>query len=230
MLGARVGIDDSEDMRIALTIAALTLGGAVADAQPSEPSEPSSPRQPGQPYEEVQQGVEDIGPLGESFEIPMADLRVPTGFERVYRAPGGGLMRVSGAIHAVFPRSEYVATQRGVIPVVPAGAVFYLGEPRVWALDEHGEPTPARPTGSVAASPLRIDNRVTARVAPARAGGERERVSPWTDRETVMSDEVYRRERLATILDAALGRAERPEPDPEPEPAPPGEAPPARDG
>jgi len=204
-------IDDSVGMRIASAIASSVIIAGVAQAQPSRPSEPSSPRLPGQPFEEVQQGVEDLGPLGESFEVPMSDLRVPTGFDRVYRAPGGGLMRINGAIHAVFPRSEYVATPRGVTPIVPAGAVFYLGEPRAWSLDASGEPTPARATGSGAASPLRVDNRLTARVAPARAGGRDERSRPASDRATVMTDESYRRKRLASILDEALQRSAAPE-------------------
>jgi hypothetical protein len=39
------------------------------------------------------------------------------------------LTRSSGAINAVFPRSSYVPTQSGFVPEIPAGTIFYIGDP-----------------------------------------------------------------------------------------------------
>ncbi|MFG0274225.1 MAG: hypothetical protein ACF8QF_04125 [Phycisphaerales bacterium] len=217
-------------MRGLLAIGTTLLCAATAHGQgvqPSRPSEPSSPRSPGQPYEQVQQGVEDIGPLGESLESPMLDLRVPTGFERVYLVPdgSGNLMRINGAMHAVFPRSQYVATPFGAMPVVPPGTVFHLGAPREWAIDANGVATDRTGAG---ASSLRVSNRLDARLGSATADGQPVRESVSRTAATVMSDESYRRERMASILEAALGSGQDSAPGAEGET--PAEAPPARDG
>jgi hypothetical protein len=214
-------------MRGLLAISTLLLCCATAHAQgvqPARPSEPSSPRTPGQPYEEVEQGVEDIGPLGQSLETPMLDLRVPTGFERVYLAPdgSGNLMRINGALHAVFPRSEYIATQWGAMPVVPAGTVFHLGAPREWTIDANGVATD-RATAPMGASPLRVSNRIDTSVGGADpAQSLRSEVASHTP-PTVMTDEAYRRARMASILEAALqAEADAPSPTPEGPAAPAG--------
>lgn len=195
-------------MRGCLVIPTLLLCCATAHAQgmqPARPSEPAPPRTPGQPYEEVQQGVEDVGPLGQSLETPMLDLRVPTGFERVYLTPdgSGNLMRINGAMHAVFPRSEYIATQWGAMPVVPPGTVFHLGAPREWTIDANGVATD-RTTAPAGASSLRVSNRIDARVGGAEAPPAERRAVVRSAPPTVMTDEAYRQARMASILEAAL--------------------------
>ncbi len=91
---------------------------------------------PGQPQlKPVEPGRTDTGPLAASNRVLPADLRMPLGFDRVYRfqARGGGrspvemFARRSGGVTAVFPRSQYTESPEGPIPSVPPGTTFYLG-------------------------------------------------------------------------------------------------------
>lgn len=88
-------------------------------------------QQPAPPLQVVDQGVEDATPLSASLRDPRADLREPTDFERLYRVPGRPdlLMRRSGAMSAVFPDSDYAVTRFGLVPLVPAGTVWMIGDP-----------------------------------------------------------------------------------------------------
>ncbi|HWB19065.1 MAG TPA: hypothetical protein VG711_02105, partial [Phycisphaerales bacterium] len=83
-----------------------------------------------QDLKEVDQGFGDEGPLRTSLRDFSVDLRLPTGFQKVYQVPGreDELMRVSGGLIAVFPRSVY-ATGRGggQLPLIPPGTVYYIG-------------------------------------------------------------------------------------------------------
>lgn len=79
--------------------------------------------------ERVDPGIGDVGPLSTSQrQLPM-DLRTPTGFENVYRVRGreDTLLRISGGLAATFPKSQYVPTAWGQVPVVPPGTVFHIG-------------------------------------------------------------------------------------------------------
>lgn len=94
--------------------------------------------QPETPLVRVQQGVGDRGPLGRDLQVPFQDLRLPSGFDGVYRgqtAGGAGFhARIHGGITAVFPWSVYTQVAPGVeVAEVPAGTVFYIG-----GLPEHG--------------------------------------------------------------------------------------------
>lgn len=91
---------------------------------------------PGQPQlKPVEPGRTDTGPLAASNRVLPADLRMPLGFDRVYRfqARAGGrspvemFARRSGGVTAVFPRSQYTESPEGPIPSVPPGTTFYLG-------------------------------------------------------------------------------------------------------
>lgn len=79
----------------------------------------------------VEANVGDLGPLSLSLRLLQADLRQPTNFDRVYRAPGqdGRLMRINGGLYAVFDRSLYAPTKQGLMPLIPGGTVFYIGRP-----------------------------------------------------------------------------------------------------
>ena len=72
----------------------------------------------------------DVGPGSTSLREPRADLRQPAAFERVYALPGvhQSLVRFDSGIAAVFARSEYTQTSRGLIATIPAGTVFYIGK------------------------------------------------------------------------------------------------------
>ncbi len=112
----------------------------VAAAEPLCAQSTGSPSHiPGTPplLERVDPTIGDVSPLGESLrEVNMqADLRVPTGFQNVYRVPGRSdlLMRASGGIYAIFPQSAYVPTEKGdMAAIVPPGTVFSIGMPGPW--------------------------------------------------------------------------------------------------
>lgn len=85
--------------------------------------------------------VADRGALSESLRVQAADLRLPSGFSTVYEVEQRPdvLVRGDGAIYAVFPQGDYALAMRDKRPVVqtlvPAGTMFYIGEPdwrRVW--------------------------------------------------------------------------------------------------
>lgn len=77
--------------------------------------------------------VNDFGPLGVSLRKIQRDPRLPQGFERIYKvAPLGSeederYARLSGAITAVFRRSQYTQVKSGTQIDVPSGTVFYIG-------------------------------------------------------------------------------------------------------
>lgn len=80
--------------------------------------------------EVVDQGIADIGSLSASHRVQRTDQRVPTAFDRVYRVPNDPekLMRIDGALRAVFHESEYLETREGLLPLVPAGTVWTFGD------------------------------------------------------------------------------------------------------
>lgn len=117
----------SGTISVAVMMASIMMSGAaVAQSAPGIP--PVSPQPPRKP---VDPAVGDVSPLSASFRDMRVDLRQPVGFEHVYRVPGRDdlLMRSSGALSAVFPQSAYVRTSAGLLAVIPAGTVFYIGDP-----------------------------------------------------------------------------------------------------
>src|SRR5437868_2854803 len=83
--------------------------------------------QPDNRLRQVQAGTSDANPLAASSRALPADLRLPIGFDKVYklesasrgRSLGGDLYaRRSGGITAVFPRSQYEETSQGLMPDV----------------------------------------------------------------------------------------------------------------
>lgn len=180
----------------------------------------------------VEQGVADVDPLAESLRVVPHSLRHDSNFEHVYRLDGAGdfgpFYRRAGGIYAVFPRSEYYLTRRGVVAPVPPGTIYYLGKP------EFDAPSPpVGPTdGSISGDRLRVtgasDQRFVGRLAPSMFRTERlDRTAPppherTIDPETearplprveaparavgVMSDSAYRARRLAEIAARHSGR------------------------
>jgi hypothetical protein len=110
------------------------------------------------PFEVVDAGREDTGDLATSIRRLPLDLRLPTGFDRVYRVPGRDdlYMRANGALYAVFPKSEYRATRSGERPVTPTDVVYRIG------LAPEGPLVPPP-----APNAARIDRRIDARIAAA---------------------------------------------------------------
>lgn len=121
---------------------------------------------------------DDVGPLALSLRDLQPDLRQPTGFEKVYRigqrSPNGDdrFARVSGALAAVFNRSEYTRVQRrnggSAIRVdVPAGTIYYIGgipPQRNWGFN--ADPDTVRASASGAGINSRADTTASTRVAP----------------------------------------------------------------
>lgn len=121
---------------------------------------------------------DDVGPLALSLRDLQPDLRQPTGFEKVYRigqrSPNGDdrFARVSGALAAVFSRSEYTRVQRrnggSAIRVdVPAGTIYYIGgipAQRNWGFN--ADPDAVRASASSAGIDSRADTAASTRVAP----------------------------------------------------------------
>jgi hypothetical protein len=108
-------------------------------AQPIE-SEPGS-RYLWRLDEQVEAGFDDLGLLSRSSRIPMADLRRPDAWDRVYRmtAERGDLFaRRNGGLTAVFPRSDYVFGRDGEVAVVPADTIYVIGDPPPWLLRQLG--------------------------------------------------------------------------------------------
>lgn len=168
----------------------------------------------------VDQGVEDVGAgLGRSGRIIDPGLRVPSGFQQVYRVPGrpGWLMRVDGALYALFRESVY--DERG--PLIPPGTVFHIG----------GLPTPLpEPSPELVARSTRLDARLKAMPVLHRPGDPRimvgrEEARPGietpTDPQrqprplaealqgTIVDDGPYRRVRLRELLLAAAESEQR---------------------
>lgn len=168
---------------------------------------------------------EDVGPLGVSLLRLRPDLREPQDFDRVYRVAGaaGGddqkFARISGALAAVFPRSQYSTTKSGVRIDVPAGTVFYIGGvPAEQRLADITQPHSAdavefdtnlidattfrrsEPTPTLRLDGLSRTDRVTLSERPAQPELAPYPVQP----RTVFGTEPYRAERLRSLLRAAV--------------------------
>jgi hypothetical protein len=175
------------------------------------------------PLEPIEQGTTDANPLAAPARVQPLDLRLPLGFDRIYRVvePGRSSMnqryaRSSGAITAVFPRSQYTPTRDGVIPEIPAGTVFYIGG---LPDDIFSSPPPAIRRGptyvdrAVRATPdfaKPVDSRIAPNV-PRSADRTlprepRERPSPAC----IMSDEGFRQARIAELIDRAAASRDVP--------------------
>lgn len=119
----------------------------------------------------VDPGVADVDPLGTSTRILPKDLRQPANFDRVYEVELNGkrfFVRAHGGVYAVFPRSDYVQTNRGAVPIVPAGTVYHLGsltrhDTKALTADE----PPVHPAAAKPARPSRRDQAAPSTAAPS---------------------------------------------------------------
>ncbi|MBN8643941.1 MAG: hypothetical protein J0L61_01700 [Planctomycetes bacterium] len=195
-------------MRSALFILALACVGASAAAQVASVTAPKR----------VQAGTKDRDPLTTSLEQIPPDFRQDDAFQGLYEIPGGRggsgrFMRTAGGLHAVFPRSEYVNTGFGEMPVVPAGTVFYIGPPP-------SDEVPQRPERSAAPAPETrgaIDNRVyeATRIDTSISSQARGRtvwsVTPPSESPSVgVNDEDYRDALLRRLSEREIKRIEAP--------------------
>lgn len=111
---------------------------SVAGANALFAQAPPASRTPPTPLD---QSVADTGPLSTSLRKLDPGLQQPAGFDDVYVVPGRDdlLMRIDGGVVAVFPRSTYMRTRQGTLPLIPPGTTFYIGIPAHLAL---GPPLP----------------------------------------------------------------------------------------
>ncbi len=206
----------------------IALAAPLAGAQPAN----------WRTLQPVDPGVGDLSPLSASSRFLPVDLRQPTGFERVFRVPGSSrgvnslgvsdsndrFARVSGGITAVFPRSEYTETKKGIRADIPVNTIFYIGDSPLSAL-----PLPVGPRElSANAAPNDASLQLpTFLYAPTSAAARQAdmRVRPADDlafREdarplrpdaplpatNIFSDEQYRRARVRALLKSAIAQAE----------------------
>ena len=178
---------------MAVIACASIAGGSVARAQVSQ-------------LDVVDASVEDVSPLAVSTRLDPIDFRSPTAFERVYRAAdGGGFIRISGAIVAEYFRGEYVQTQWGEMPIVPAGTVYYIG-----AREGQLDVAPAAQSFSALRVSAFVTNRVDAGARAASGGETSSRAQPLTvepsARPTVWTNEAYRQKRMVSAIERAMRR------------------------
>jgi len=122
----------------------------------------------------VDAGTADVGPLSESLIVVPIDMRVSDGFERIYRLNGvegweDQFARRDGAITAVFPRSVYLPQSLGGGVAIPAGTVFYIGDPPEWLRERYAFGEPAVASGGPMFASARIDTGIDVGAIDTRA-------------------------------------------------------------
>ena len=160
--------------------------------------------------------VEDVSILSASLRVESAGLAMPSGFDDVYRVPGdsGKLMRVNGALFAVFDQSVYQSYQGRSYPDVPPSTVFHIGPP-----------FPDLSKGSfvqvpeVEATVVSSTNRAGfGYVAPATNDSSTVTSTAWPRGHSLprfVADDEYRARRLAELVERRLSpsRTAGPRPD-----------------
>lgn len=191
----------------------LALSCAFSSAPSSLLAQPPNRPRPTGGLQALEPGMQDLDPLRTSLRLQPVDLRQPMDFDKVYRLPGSGatdrLVRMSGAVSAVFPRSDYVGSENGLLALIPAGTVFHLGG--VPGTEPASAPRQVAP-GSAAAlfdgrdvrfAPVEMTLRVDGRdVSEPQVIVNKDFVSQSRS-VAIMSDERYRGARVRQLLETA---------------------------
>lgn len=99
------------------------------------------PRPERSPLRPIEAQVADRNALSESLRVMPYEMRNPSGFTTLYAVDDRPevMVRGNGAVYAVFPQGDYaysvVRKRRVIQTLVPAGTVYYIGEPdwrKVW--------------------------------------------------------------------------------------------------
>lgn len=158
----------------------------------------------------VDEGVADRGSNTVSLRRIELDLRQDTGFDHLYEAPGRPdlFMRRDGAITAVFPQSFYAVSKGGMMPVIPPGTIFFIGDPQVndpafpapiGFTERPPQPTPA-PAARQNSTPLSLP--IDARVSSTTYGPTRYGAAPDDPTALIyMNTERARVQRLREIAE-----------------------------
>ncbi len=173
----------------------------------------------------LDQTVEDMSPLSRSLRQVERGLREPSAFDQVYRFSDREdlLLRIDGAIYAIFPQSMYTQGENGTLPLITAGTVFHIGYPDLESLGRVDAST-RQVEGRVGDDPY---GRLNLRVDPRRARqtGVRRTVlgtstvpftglgRQWPERvpqtvrqssaSTIVTDADYRADRMRDLMQSA---------------------------
>ena len=106
----------------------------------------------------VEQAVGDLGPLEHPLRDVEQGIELPMGFFKVYQVPGYDrnatsldgqperrFMRASGGLAALYNRSNYIPTKRGLLPDVPESTIWVIGGVPLSSLPGHGMLLPVDP-------------------------------------------------------------------------------------
>lgn len=117
--------------RLLSAIACAACAGATGSAAFAQRGLPPIPGALPEPLQPIDEGIADRGSGAVSFRRIEVDQRQDTNFDHIYTAPGRPdlLMRRDGAITAIFPQSIYAVSKGGMIPMIPAGTIYFLGTP-----------------------------------------------------------------------------------------------------
>jgi len=154
--------------------------------------------------------VEDVGVLSTSLRVESAGLARPSGFESVYRVPGGSdkLMRVDGALFAIFDQSVYLKGSAGVQVPVPPSTVFHIGAPpQRFETPDAPAPATSKPAGATTSGSIGygvVPPALPGRARPSSAAGE---AGGPGSLPRFLADPSYRSRRLAEILESHLARS-----------------------
>ncbi len=120
----------------------------------------------------LDQGIADLDELATSLREMPGNLRQDRNFEFLWALPGNPdyLYRKDGGLTAVFPASEYSGHQNGAMVLIPAGTIFYIGDPRT-------PPSPPQP-GLVPANPDESIRFTGNRLEPEPAHDRLEAIPP----------------------------------------------------
>lgn len=160
---------------------ATVVGSAMASAGPGPnsahfPAVPATQlpgvRVPSITQRPLDQGVSDRDELATSLREMPINLREDRNFEFLWSLPSNPdfLYRKDGGLTAVFPASEYALTKKGTMVLIPAGTIFYIGDPQV-------PPAPPQP-GLIASNPDLASRPTAARIEPEPAPDRLEEIPP----------------------------------------------------
>lgn len=121
----------STRLRLSCALACLACDGSSASIALAQRGLPPVPGAFPEQLQPIDEGIADRGSGAVSFRRIAVDQRQDTNFDHIYSAPGRPdlLMRRDGAITAIFPQSLYGVTKGGMIPMIPAGTLYFLGTP-----------------------------------------------------------------------------------------------------
>ncbi len=215
--------------QVGAVMSVMTLA-AVAHAQ-SEVRNDGTVVIRGVPMRPVEAGLADVGPLSTSQRLMRADLRAPTGFERVYQVEGAVgpfsnlrpsyFVRMDAGVTAVFPTSIYSESQRGLEAAIPPGTIFSIGGPIETLFGFRRGDRPRAVEGVTPVALLRAaDRRAGARAGDPTTGQREARPGaaerPATDAPqraetpenappTIWTSETVRQRRVGELLERARG-------------------------